>query len=127
MREIKFRAWENGIMHYQVRCGGVFDGIPTAPTCWDGHDWTNLTGQPHTKVMQWTWLKDKNGVEVYEGDLYKNPLGNKMKIVFEIREAGFMGESLRTGKKFSLLNFNGYLNGEVIGNIYENPELLEVK
>lgn len=68
MREFKFRAWENGKMYYQVRCGGVFDGIPTAPTVWNDNegDWLNLTGQPHTVIMQYTGLKDCNGNEIYE-------------------------------------------------------------
>jgi hypothetical protein len=72
VREIKFRAWENDKMYYQVRCGGMFNGIPTAPTVWNDEkgDWLNLTGQPYTKVMQYTGLKDKNGKEGYHKDIW---------------------------------------------------------
>ena len=39
MREFKFRAWEGKKMYYQVRCGGVFDDMATAPTTWANTFW----------------------------------------------------------------------------------------
>ena len=83
------------------------------------------------EFMQSTGIKDKNGVEVYEGDVinYRNSFRNPMtgsgslsinrdfKIIFE------NGEFKAKGFDIRLKNILSY--SEVIGNIYENPELLE--
>lgn len=83
------------------------------------------------EFMQSTGLKDKNGVEIYEGDVinYRNSFRNPMtgsgslsinrdfKIIFE------NGEFKAKGFDKRLKNILSY--SEVIGNIYENPELLE--
>ncbi|GAA5428022.1 YopX family protein [Lactococcus lactis] len=83
------------------------------------------------EFMQSTGLKDKNGVEIYEGDVinYRNSFRNPMtgsgslsinrdfKIIFKDGEFKAKGFDIR------LKNILSY--SEVIGNIYENPELLE--
>lgn len=134
MREIKFRAWENGVMYYQVSAGGMFDGIATSPTCWceKRKEWVNLIGGTHTKVMQYTNLKDKNGVEIWEGDIiesgYLNPLTGDFlsrKYVVEYDKDSFMGKLIgHTPYGDTFLRF---INGEVIGNIYEDKYLLKEK
>lgn len=82
-------------------------------------------------LMQSTGLKDKNGVEIYEGDVincrnsFRNPMtgsgslsiNRDFKIIFE------NGEFKAKGFDIRLKNILSY--SEVIGNIYENPELLE--
>lgn len=82
-------------------------------------------------IMQSTGLKDKNGVEIYEGDVincrnsFRNPMtgsgslsiNRDFKIIFE------NGEFKAKGFDIRLKNILSY--SEVIGNIYENPELLE--
>lgn len=70
--------------------------------------------------QQWTGLKDKNGKEVFEGDLIKLTDGQIEEVIFDC--GGFMT------KRFCMYlddywNMHGYMY-EVIGNIYENPELL---
>ena len=76
-------------------------------------------------VGQYTGLKDKNGKEIYEGDiLYIPSWKRKYKVVFE---AGmFRGKSICrwTESKVSLATFQGEVGCKVIGNIYENPELI---
>ena len=82
------------------------------------------------EFMQSTGLKDKNGVEIYEGDVinYRNSFRNPMtgsgslsinrdfKIIFKDGEFKAKGFDIRLK---NILNYS-----EVVGNIYENPELL---
>lgn len=132
MRQYKFRAWEDGEMYYQVRCGGIFDDIPTAPTVWNENigEWLNLTGQPHTKVMQWTGLKDKNDIEIYEGDIvrYLDEIDGVTKLLgFVEWERCWWSVNLhpRYLRENDIMDTEEYINYEVIGNIYENPDILK--
>ena len=83
------------------------------------------------KIMQYTGLKDKNGKEIYEGDTlgYKN-FENEMEIIGEIKY-GKKGNSCYSnlgayGWYIPNKNIENYNFYEIIGNIYDNPELLEV-
>ena len=72
--------------------------------------------------MQSTGLKDKNGTEIYEGDIVKN-IYDEIYVV-KWFDAGFhLEEKYNGGFDYFELHFGD--NKEVIGNIYENPELLE--
>ena len=89
------------------------------------------------ELMQSTGLKDKNGKEIFEGDIvkrYRSPFFKaecEYQIETVVKREACLVLGKKFGKNFATISFglpftkNDLL--EVIGNIYENPELLEVK
>jgi uncharacterized phage protein (TIGR01671 family) len=98
MREIKFRFWDGKKMTYH--------GYQEAECSFHGL----LVCEGDTIPLQFTGLKDKNGKEIYEGDL--------LKYDEDIREVTFDDGMFNVGHVLA----ERY---EVIGNIYENPNLLK--
>lgn len=82
-------------------------------------------------LMQSTGLFDKNGTEIFEGDVVVTNGWRRQVITFGTQEVEEDFGSVRIYKGFNLYLGGGYPNAvmstfEVIGNIYENPELMEV-
>lgn len=123
MQDLEFRAYEFGNMYYQVRVGGMFDGIATSPTTWTGSDWVNLTGGEHTKVMQYINQRDKNDNKIFEDDLvmYK---GKLYQIVFYYG-AFALKEVFAKCSTYLKNEYTYYNNVEIVGNIHQNKNLLE--
>ena len=111
MREIKFRVWDTWekIMLYGI----------------------NVLGTDYSRYMQYTGLKDSKGNEIYEGDIYSYPvefyydnqlIKKNTKVIVRYEDGAFLvgykllGDALRVD-----------VEGEIIGNFFENPELLGVE
>ena len=127
MREIKFRAWdkENKKMmkvsslslenkEIAVRENGTY----------------HCFRMQNLELMQYTGIEDKNGKEIYEGDIikYKFPYDTRLKHISPVKfletEASF-GIKDRYGNEIPLYTISANNYFEVIGNIYENKNLLE--
>ena len=131
MREIKFRAWDKNIEAMVDPAFLQLDGNGLVSIFYENCDskeseWSNEVQD--IELLQYTGLKDKNGEEIYEGDILGmlNPTAK-----------GGCWEVIWHDFRWQLLlrNFpnisNYYVNcgehledDEIIGNIYENPELL---
>ena len=73
---------------------------------------------PIAYVRQFSGLHDKNGKEIYEGDIVTDGVG-KYKIVYDLKLAGY--------QPYCIFRDDPENYCEVLGSIYENPELLENK
>lgn len=117
MREIKFRVWDGKKME-SFLLDNDFDCI----TGWIGE----------SPLMQYTGLKDKNGKEIYEGDIVE------FKANYSVNPNGWMeGKVVITEYRLELHSKNGFIysadeetdefphNVEVLGNIHENPDLIK--
>lgn len=126
MREIKFRAWdkENEEM-YDVAMIDVETGEVAYTDHPTGYNADALLEQ--VELMQYTGLKDKNGKEIYEGDICNcREYECFGKVEWNNEEAGFYFCVVVEGGGFEEEHLYDYIDElEVIGNIHENPELLE--
>ena len=115
MRKIKFRAWDGFKIIYDF-CIDSQTGLPYQQ--WY-EDMDEISG---AKIMQYTGLKDKNGKEIYEGDIFKTILGWVAVVEWDEINARFLGFTLERERKILYVGREPAV--EVIGNIYDNPELL---
>ena len=117
MKEIKFRVWDNDLEIMSYSDTDIFitfsdDGIYVGYEIDDEID--------DYELMQYVGIKDKNGKEIYEGDIVKF---SEYKVINDI----VLPEKIATINDIrtscDTLMPSQYM--EVIGNIYENPELLK--
>ncbi len=131
MREIKFRAWNTNskAMNYfnnpkdglLYSCGSLY-----ASTGYDSEDDPTFDKDEDSFIfMQYTGLKDKNGKEIYEGDIIKSE-GNLYKVFYNTDIVGFDVVSLPIESNEAFMDLRqGFSAFVLVGNIYENPELLK--
>lgn len=90
------------------KSGGIWDNFGTSPI-----------------LMQYTGLKDKNGKEIYEGDVVSSGAGRVKEVVFNQSEFKTSIALKSTTGSLIDIGTNASNEIEVIGNIYEKPELLD--
>lgn len=127
MREIKFRVWDNIAKKYIDGRYVSISGLGLLHVA--KRIIKNCFRPPHTRknpwfiVEQFTGLRDKNGTEIYEGDILIDDTGEPIEYwVVKFSEGSFIGECAGVAEPlFELTQL------EVVGNIHENPELVEEK
>jgi uncharacterized phage protein (TIGR01671 family) len=78
------------------------------------------------KLRLFTGLHDKNGKEIYEGDVLQHPAGVNAKVGYVTEHAAFLAHYVQDENAvYDYLDEDVLKRVEVIGNIYENPKLLE--
>ena len=128
MREIKFRAWDK-LGHEMLYSGNVKDEDDNTHTrmsaffsiCVETFE-GKITKM--IELMQFTGLKDKNGKDIYEGDIVR--IDEEIYSIYW--HEGHAGYWIKRHPKDFDGTWNMYYvsaNGEVIGNVYENPELIK--
>lgn len=116
MREIKFRAWDKinkdmfNVESINFQESRVYK------------DTVSYREFNNVDIMQYTGLKDKNGKEIYEGDIVTLHNG-KYKVIFNSKESRFVLRDDEFEMNIPFTN-NNNKRMEIVGNIYENPELM---
>lgn len=126
MREIKFRAWDKvGKQMHQIM--ETVSNSQTGILMITSHDGTVLKIPEEAELMQYTGLKDKNGKEIYEGYIVAYPSGHFIGEVIYSTMTGCafrLWEGGMSSEKGEIKELQSTSDIEIIGNIYENPELL---
>jgi len=124
MRKFKFRVWSHNLKHFLnggvvIQLDGQIDEVRAGEF---------LGEEPNAVIQQFTGLLDKNNKDIYEGDI--------LKCIGHDGWFDSIGYYYNMEVKFKLIpsgdsDIAGYIhipqNREIIGNIFENPELLKMK
>ena len=123
VREIKFRAWGCNTIFYEKQDEKEMF-IPSVTEYNDINVEIGNHQEDGIIFMQYTGLIDKNGVEIYEGDVVLANESDKYEVYFD--SGAYFLHNIEQDSDFEdIAMFMCKTIGIVVGNIYENPELLE--
>lgn len=121
MREIKFRAWDTQAEEMLYGVEHTYDGykvpMPSFGSLLDCPDFYI--------VMQYTGLKDKTGKEIYEGDIVHFKTLRSKEYIGEVKSHEDAASFFVVVKEHYMECLDAVYDLEVLGNIYENKELLD--
>jgi len=129
MKEKKFRAWDKELKEWLDPSGFMLTGNGELYVD-DSREWVKPSERDRIELMQFTGILDKNGKEIFEGDILKEywePCGDDAVVCGEYigevfyEDAGYWTRSKNHHHAITE-TCDSY---EVIGNIYENPDLLK--
>ena len=126
MREIKFRAIYRAEWVYGNFIKGLFKGVPFFQIeNSDSEDFRQYQVDEEA-VGQFTGLKDKNGKDIYEGDIVSSKGFEPKSYLIEFIEGGFCLTNKLVGIPIDVTHMEDSTGKhfEIIGNIHQNPELL---
>ena len=113
MRDIKFRAWDKvnkrWIKQFNIDLLSI-----------------NVSELPNIELMQCTGFKDINKKEIYEGDILTSAFSKRI-VIFNENTCSFMLKDIELRNELFSLTNEKCKNLEIIGNIYENKELVGEK
>ena len=130
MTELKFRAWDNVTKRYWNVGGLSFEKgklievyLENYPTSFEGNE--DCKKPDDVILEQNTGLKDKNDKEIYEGDIVLVNGNIRYYVDFEFGGFWLNNDNIKWKANRAFTHFVEWNDIEVIGNIHENPELLE--
>lgn len=127
MREIKYRIWDKrSEEHLIVRDSGHFYLTADGEVYCVNND---LNISKEVELMQYTELTDRNGLEIFEADVLKLRSGQLTEVFYQsgcymVNKLTTISLHDRSKANINQLLCNESIDAEVVGNIYEHPELL---
>ena len=125
MRENKFKAWNK--VEKKMGVVRILDFVCEMVQVKTENKFSTW-GFEYIELMEYTGRKDINEQEIYEGDILNIGDGKVPTLIkWENENAKFIAVNLKRREEHDFDKYFYRFIGEIIGNIYENPELLEVK
>lgn len=131
-REIEYRLWDPAkkIMLECYELIFVQGGIKVSDGC-TTQGWAKVNDTfkekltPSLVLLEYTGLKDKNGKKIYEGDICRDSMGWVFEVLWDNENARFIGCQSKPRGDTYICYVGRVPFVEIIGNIYENPEIIE--